>query len=509
MSGGSHIFEVLVRHVLVRAMNSQWRSDEYISEADGGEGEQMARTIAMMRNWGVADDSPSSPVRSDDDAPTTHDADCGDGVSPPPPSTLGVEAAPTDDAPSPGSDRTLLSRRRLYTNEFKLMVVNQAKLGGSRTDLAARFSVKSRTSINAWLKHEQELINACNQKKKSKSCVGGQGRPPIFPFTDVVVQWVKDMRRENFPLKTSHVVKFIKEEYEEWSEDYVARNKEDSLYRLVRRLLRRCGFSFRTATRSLLSADELHELQRQYVIEVCDPLSRVYSRSCVFNADETGVYYDDDHGRVINEKGSKKCARVKGRQRSNRVTVLLTISATGVKLRPLIIFGATAGGTVQDEFYYLPKGACYAVQKNAWMDARVWHDHYVNGIWDDYVADEFPDPVALFVDNLECHVSEKSVEDFACHGVEVVPLPKNSTCVIQPLDVGVMGPFKKKLRALAFDNDFALLSVRRDLPLRERLAALHQRSAKEKRLAIAHRIIKAWSLISEETVRRAWEKAGI
>ncbi|KAG3143801.1 hypothetical protein PC128_g24526 [Phytophthora cactorum] len=35
----------------------------------------------------------------------------------------------------------------------------------------------------------------------------------------------------------------------------------------------------------------------------------------------------------------------------------------------------------------------------------------------------------------------------------MVPLPKNTTSVLQPLDVGVMGPFKQKLRAITLSYE--------------------------------------------------------
>ncbi|KAJ0392012.1 hypothetical protein ATCC90586_005557 [Pythium insidiosum] len=86
-------------------------------------------------------------------------------------------------------------RRRVYTNFFKLQMVRKS-------------------SIHAWLKKEPGLEAACKQRKGSRLSMGGQGRPVTFPHEDDVRQFIKDMRREDVALKTSHVVQFIKEEYE-------------------------------------------------------------------------------------------------------------------------------------------------------------------------------------------------------------------------------------------------------------------------------------------------------
>ncbi|OQR85124.1 hypothetical protein ACHHYP_20606 [Achlya hypogyna] len=55
----------------------------------------------------------------------------------------------------------------------------------------------------------------------------------------------------------------------------------------------------------------------------------------------------------------------------------------------------------------------------------------------------------LLVDNFKAHVSDTSYEVMWNQvQSELVALPPNCTSVCQPLDVGVMGPFKAKLRRM-------------------------------------------------------------
>ncbi|KAG6950304.1 hypothetical protein JG688_00014223, partial [Phytophthora aleatoria] len=102
---------------------------------------------------------------------------------------------------------------------------------------------------------------------------------------------------------------------------------------------------------------------------------------------------------------------------------------------------------------------------------------------------------ALYVDNLKCHVTDASSEDFASWGTELVSLPKSATTVLQPLDVGIMGPFKKRLRALALSYKLSSIQSNQHLPLRKVPAA-------EKREVVATRVVKTWESISEHCIHR-------
>jgi hypothetical protein len=98
----------------------------------------------------------------------------------------------------------------------------------------------------------------------------------MFEHEDEIVQWIKDMRREDFPLKTVHVVRLFKEDYSEWTTRYLLKKKEDSLHRLVRRIIARHGFSFRQPTRTILSVDDLLAEQAAFKDTVASGVNRTY-----------------------------------------------------------------------------------------------------------------------------------------------------------------------------------------------------------------------------------------
>ena len=107
-----------------------------------------------------------------------------------------------------------------------------------------------------------------------------------------------------------------------------------------------------------------------------------------------------------------------------------------------VVRGIPGGHIETDELETYPKGHFYAVQESAWMDKNVWRV-YVEKL----LKYEIDGPTVLLLDNFECHVSEEGQRLVAeVANTTVVPLPPNSTSVCQPLDVGVMGPLKAKMR---------------------------------------------------------------
>jgi hypothetical protein len=153
----------------------------------------------------------------------------------------------------------------------------------------------------------------------------------------------------------------------------------------------------------------------------------------------------------------------------------------------MFILKASLGGSIgRDELPSYPSGHYYTVQENAWMDSVGW-GFYVKNV----LKNELDGPAVLLADNFDCHVSEEGQRVVAEEVFSVVyPLPANSTSTCQPLDVGVMGPLKSKIRHLA-------TIAKGEAPV----------TAKEKRIAAIKRTIAAWNGIHEDVIARSFEKA--
>ncbi|ETV65107.1 hypothetical protein H257_18097 [Aphanomyces astaci] len=83
----------------------------------------------------------------------------------------------------------------------------------------------------------------------------------------------------------------------------------------------------------------------------------------------------------------------------------------------------------------------------------------------------------MLLDNFECHVSDESYKiTYEELGAHLCPLPPNSTSVCQPLDI------------VGDDED----------PFSP--------TACQKRMAMVKRAIAAWDMVSDDVIRRRFEK---
>jgi hypothetical protein len=156
----------------------------------------------------------------------------------------------------------------------------------------------------------------------------------------------------------------------------------------------------------------------------------------------------------------------------------------GKKLPILFIVRGKLGGDIErDELPHYPLCHYYTVQESAWMDAAGWR-FYVGKL----LKHEIDGPAALILDNFDSHVSEEGQRVVAEElNSKVAPFPPNTTAVCQPLDVGVMGPLKAKIRS--------------------KFRGISGGTASEKRLRAIKSTIAAWEELVETTIIRSFEKA--
>ncbi|KAF0729844.1 hypothetical protein Ae201684_012627 [Aphanomyces euteiches] len=259
----------------------------------------------------------------------------------------------------------------------------------------------------------------------------------------------------------------------------------NALLHLCQRFAHRHGFSQRVSCVSRLRQQELEAIQASFAQQFWEKYAD-YHPSEILNVDETGVYYDMPPRRIWAEVG--RSSKVdKSEKHSERSTAVLTIRADGKTLPILFIVNGKPGGRIEiDEVPSYPPGHVYAVQEEAWMDHRVWQIYLQELLKQELVPET---PSVILVDNLSSHVSQASVETVCfdlCASLKC--LPPNSTSVCQPLDAGVIGPLKAKLRSLW---------------LREKPVT----TAREKRMMMIKRTIKAWNSLTEEVVLKSFEKA--
>ncbi|RHY14123.1 hypothetical protein DYB32_010874 [Aphanomyces invadans] len=337
-----------------------------------------------------------------------------------------------------------------------------------------------------WLKRKESIMTTKRNAKRSS--LGGQGRKEMIPFASELLDFMNQVRDGEHHLTHTHMVTFMKTHHMDWFQDYVASKKSDdhaycSLLKLCQRFSQRHRFSQRVPCVTKEPQVDLAEKKATFAAAFWDKFASTAAEDIV-NVDETSVYYDMPPTKTLAKIGGS--SKVDCEQKhSDRLTAVLTVRSNGEKLPILFIVKGAPGGPIeQNEVPLYPPGHVYVVQKKAWMDTRVWELYLT-----ELLKFEIRGPSVIVADNLDCHVSKASYDNVSSQLFSVLePLPKNSTSVCQPLDVGVMGPLKSKLRSKWL----------REAPVV---------TAAEKRMAMIKRTIEAWDEMSSDLISRSFIKA--
>ncbi|RHY43303.1 hypothetical protein DYB34_011747 [Aphanomyces astaci] len=367
---------------------------------------------------------------------------------------------------------------------------------GQRKQLLSEFRASSATSERQFCR-EKKIPRATWQDWRSReprimaskrhsrhATMGGQGHREILPFKEELLAYMRAKRGAEEHLRVFHLMRWVNSNQKAWLVQYLGSKLNEAVaYQSFRSLMLRFAarhrFRHRVPSVSKVTQKVLDDVWLGNAVHFWSTYGH-YPRSQILNVDETGVFFDMPPSLTLAEIGqSSKCTKTD--KHSERLTAVLTIRADGVKLPILFIVKGKPGGTIEtNELPTYPPGHVYAVQENAWMDDRVW-DQYL----DELLAAHVVDSSVLLVDNLACHVSERSRDKVAETMFSVLePLPPNSPSRCQPLDVGVMGPLKAMLKtAWLLEDD-------------ERNGDVM--TAQEKRLATVKRTIKVWDRITTE-----------
>ncbi|RHZ39790.1 hypothetical protein DYB26_012195 [Aphanomyces astaci] len=323
------------------------------------------------------------------------------------------------------------------------------------------------------------------------------GRREMFPDPEGLVDFIVEMRVRERALTTTHIINWIKRYQSQWLRLYLidkqAGTGYQSLLRLLQQFCRRHGYSRQRAGHRKKSHAALADVRDEFAEE----FHRLYSAfhdDSVYNFDETGFYYDMPPKYIWSIRGGD--AKVSsGEKHSLRMTVALTVRADVSKLPLLFVVRGLPGGRIEThELPTYPAGHVYAVQQKAWMDNNVWRLYLRTLLLPCVEA-----PSVILVDNFESHVSDESYSfvevELSCL---LVPLPPNATSTCQPLDVGVMAPFKRFLR----DEWLA-----EEIIDGEDGDEFDSPCAAQKRLAMINRAIRAWDKVSEDVIRESFAKA--
>lgn len=157
----------------------------------------------------------------------------------------------------------------------------------------------------------------------------------------------------------------------------------------------------------------------------------------VYNLDETSTTTVQRPGKVLAQKG-KNISKITSSERGILITTCFIVNATGHALSPVMIFPRKK--YVQHMIRGAPSGTLGLASKTGWMNSELFVEtmrHFVK-----FTASSKDNPSLLLMDNHESHLSIEALDIAKNSGVTVLTLHPHTTNKLQPLDVGLNGPFK-------------------------------------------------------------------
>ncbi|ETP24598.1 hypothetical protein F441_02437 [Phytophthora nicotianae CJ01A1] len=202
-----------------------------------------------------------------------------------------------------GAAASSTSKRRKHYSFKQKREILRATEGMSEREVARTQGVQ-RWTLCDWRK-QKEAIFAFEGSEKTLS--RARGRPESVPFGIELITYMKDTRRDRFPLTARSMAVFVRESYPDWLVTHVEGKKDastayESLLRLLRRFAYRQGFVQRTPSGLKEKVEDLEKVQ----IEVADKFKQnfgSYAAGTIYNTDETGIYYDTPPSKILSPKG--------------------------------------------------------------------------------------------------------------------------------------------------------------------------------------------------------------
>ena len=209
-----------------------------------------------------------------------------------------------------------------------------------------------------------------------------------------------------------------------------------------------------------------------------------YPPNCVYNADETGLYYRalPEHTYLFRNENAKGCKTSK-----ERLTVLCCVSLSGEKER-LLVIGKSKNPRCFRGVSQFPVD--YHANSNAWMTASIFQEWLLK--WDNRLNRK----IVLLVDNCAAHIANINLRN-----IKVVFLPANTTSLIQPCDQGIIRALKayyrREMRTRILEN----MEDTQDM-------SANDLAKKTNLLDALHLLAMSWDCISSNTIQNCFHHGG-
>lgn len=357
-----------------------------------------------------------------------------------------------------------MAKRKTLSYEEKVKVIEAVNTGDKKkSDIAKQFGIPANT-LSTILKNKEKYENQASSSKRLKG-------PEFKDIEECVLQWLKQCRDKNLPISGPT----LQEKATEFAKQLGKPNFRAS-NGWLQNFKKRNEIVFKKVTGESASVDD--QVCTQWS-EQLPELTKGYKPEDIFNADETGMYYQCLPDKTLTFKGDL-CHG--GKNSKQRVTVLLGANQTGtVKLKPLMI-GKAKNPRCFKGIKSLPMD--YTSNQRSWMKSDIF------GKWlTDLDKEMKKKKILMFIDNCTAHGDLPKLKN-----IKMEFLPPNTTSKLQPLDQGIIKNFK--------------VLYRKEV-VRQFLRDIEDKNpTKINVLDAMWMASKAWANVTEKTIENCFKKSG-
>ena len=172
--------------------------------------------------------------------------------------------------------------------------------------------------------------------------------------------------------------------------------------------------------------------------KILDKYNLKSSPERIYNVDETGLPPEHKPPNIVASTESKPQTITS--PRSTTVTMIGCVNALGNSVPPHFVFKGKRNNP--DLMEGASAGATSSMSESGWSN-RVIFQSYLEDHFMKHVQSSEDKPVLLMYDGHASHVSPYLIQWAREHHIILFVLPPHTSHLLQPLDVGVFGPFKK------------------------------------------------------------------
>jgi transposase-like protein len=342
--------------------------------------------------------------------------------------------------------RKVKRKKVVLSLEEKLDILEQIEKGTSYTIIAERYGIGKSTVTD--IKKSKHKLEAFKKKSKEMGRLKATAEQKTLnlgtydKLDEALYIWFRQQRERNVPVSGSLLQEKARILYEQLHPDFSKPFVASTGFQW--RFSKRHGLKNLTIQGEQASADIISACEFQHhFASVIDG----YSEDQVFNCDETGLQF-----RLLPAKtlASLFEQRAEGRKKAKeRVTVSACSNVTGSIKLPLLVIGKSNRPRCFSKINMNSLPVVYKGQKNAWVNTSIFsswfNDHFIPYVRHHLQSMGQEPKALLLLDNCSAHPDEETLisDD---HLITARFLPPNVTCLIQPMDQGVLETLKRHYR---------------------------------------------------------------